>query len=127
MCALKKDEWIIGREQLPLHVGLKRVWIDLSAQKEDHSAAAFVEIKDFEKVDSVEVLRDAVGQYVLYRAAMRYNQLEYIPLFLAVPEAAFLAIFSLPLGQIAVQEAEMNLMIFDPVNEVIRKWLPFQK
>jgi hypothetical protein len=121
-----KDRWVIVREQYPIRIGLKRIWIDLSVEKEDVSATAFIEVKDFEMA-SVESLRDTIGQYILYRAAMKYAHLGDIRLFLAIPRAAFIGIFSTLIGELAIREAKMNLMVFDPVNEVIEQWLPYQK
>lgn len=124
--ALIKDGWVVVREHYPIRIELKRIWIDLHAEKFDGAAAIFVEIKDFENPIAVETLRDAIGQYVLYRAAIKYAGLQ-IPLFLAVPQSAFEELFSHAIGTIAMQEAEVNLVVFDPEEEVIQKWIPYEK
>lgn len=124
--ALAKEGWGRIRENYAIRVLSKRVWIDLRAEKEDGSATIFVEIKDFDNPSAVVTLRDAVGQYVLYRAAIKYARLN-IPIFLAVPQSAFDEIFSLPIGQIAIEEAEINLVVFDPEQEVIQRWIPYEK
>jgi hypothetical protein len=123
--ALVKDGWLIIREQYPIRVESKRVWLDLSVEKAETAAAIFVEIKDFEETSSVETLRDAISQFILYRAAIKYIGIDDMTLFLAVPGAAFADILSTMLGKLAIQEAEINLFVFDPVDEVIQQWLPY--
>ncbi len=125
--ALIKDGWAILRQQYPIRVEFKRLWIDLSAEKEATTQAIFVEVKDFEDTSSVEMLRDAIGQLFLYRAALKYANLGDIPVFLAIPTSAFAGIFGTPLGKLAVQEAGINLLVFDPIDEVIVQWLPYTK
>jgi hypothetical protein len=125
--ALVNDGWVILREHYPIRVALKRVWIDLSAEKEDSSAVALIEVKDFEDAGSVESLRDAIGQYALYRTAMKYAKLDNISLFLAIPQAAFAGIFASPLGKLTVSEMGINLIVFNPETEEIEQWLPYTK
>jgi len=125
--ALVKAGWEIIRDQYPIRIGDKRIWIDFSAEEADGSTAAFFEVKDFHNSQSVQLLRDAVGQYVLYRAAMRHAKLGAYPLFLAVPQLVFDEMLSCPVGRLVIEDVEMNLLIFDPIKESIAQWLPFTK
>jgi hypothetical protein len=124
--ALIKEGWDILRDQYPIRIGTKRVWVDLSAEKQDLSQAAFIEIKEFRDEGFVEALRDAVGQYVLYRAALKYIKMGDIPLFLAVPQTAISGIFETAIGELVIREVELNLVAFDPDLEVITQWLPYK-
>jgi hypothetical protein len=63
---------------------------------------------------------------MLYRAVLRYVQMSHIHLYLAVPNAAYLGVLSTPIGRLVIDEASMNLVVFDPQSEVIERWLPFE-
>jgi hypothetical protein len=78
-------------------------------------------------VNSVDQLRDAMGQYLLYRAAIRYARLIDAALYLAVPNLAMRGILGTALGKFVIEEASANLLIFDPVEEKIEQWLPYKK
>jgi Holliday junction resolvase-like predicted endonuclease len=123
---LVKAGWAIVRENYAIRIGLKRVWIDLSAVQPDQIKAAFIEVKGFNEPASVALLRDSVGQYILYRAAIKYAKLADTALFLAIPETAYDELFSKPIGKIVIEEAQMSLMVFDEQREEIAQWLPYR-
>jgi len=120
--ALVKDGWTILREQYKLPVGTRRLWIDVHAAKAEQ--IILVEIKGFEtSPSSVEELADALGQYVMYQVGLAANKIT-VPLYLAVPEAAYEGILSEELGRLIRQHSDMKLLVFDPNREVITKWNP---
>jgi hypothetical protein len=45
-------------------------------------------------------------------------------MYLAIPEYAYTGIFSHPLGQLYIQEQQVRLMVFDPEEEKIIRWIP---
>jgi hypothetical protein len=121
--ALIKDGWTITDEQVAVILGERRLWIDIEAVKASQHLAILVEVKGFEHMPSpVDYLADAVGTYVLYRAALDYGEVG-TPLFLAVPTAAYEGILNEDIGRQAIAKAGMNLIIFDPVKEEIRLWI----
>jgi hypothetical protein len=122
--ALIKDGWSIIQEQVPLRVEKRRLWIDIQATKADGTPDIFVEVKAVEGVSAVKDLRDAVGQYILYRAALRYAKVEDYSLFLAIPAHSYEGIITEPLGEIVIREADIALVVFDVETEIIIKWLP---
>ena len=71
----------------------------------------------------VDNLASAVGQYVLYRAALNFAGLA-IPLYLAVPIAAYVGILGETLGAQAIEAAGIRLVLFNPVTEEISRWKP---
>ena len=122
--ALTKAGWIVTAEQVAVILGERRLWIDLEAAKMSERLAILVEVKGFEKMPSpVDYLADAVGKYVLYRAALDYGGVT-TPLFLAVPTAAYKGILSEDIGQQVISKADVNLIVFDPVEEEIVLWIP---
>jgi hypothetical protein len=123
--ALEKDGWVITREQVPIRVGLRRIWIDLQATKPGDLSTIFAEVKELDSPSAVESLRDAIGQYVLYRAAMRYVKLDDEVLYLVVPSASYEGIISETLGELAIREARVNGVVFDPETKEIIQWIPY--
>ncbi len=71
----------------------------------------------------VDYLADAVGKYVLYRATLDYLEID-LPLYMAVPTAAFEGILSEKIGQQTMQKAAVRLIVFDPKTEEIVRWIP---
>lgn len=45
-------------------------------------------------------------------------------LYLAVPVETYESFFRLEFGQIAIRRYQLKLIVYDPVQEVIVKWLP---
>lgn len=105
-------------------VGERRLWIDLQATKAEQNLTILVEVKDLENSASlVAALGDTVGQYLLYQVALSANNLEF-PLYLAVPESTYQGILSEELGQRITQHIALKLLVFDPSQEVITRWIP---
>jgi hypothetical protein len=46
--ALQKDGWTILGEQVDVFVPLRRLWVDIRATKEAHTASILVEVKGFD-------------------------------------------------------------------------------
>ncbi|MEA5497145.1 element excision factor XisH family protein [Limnoraphis robusta Tam1] len=76
--ALIKENWTITHEPLHLRWGTKDMYVDLGAKQllaaelEDRKIA--VEIKSFMGYSDIEDLRNAVGQFVMYRAVLLKNR-----------------------------------------------------
>ncbi|MEB3280223.1 MAG: element excision factor XisH family protein [Lyngbya sp.] len=77
--ALIKDNWTITHDPLHLRWGTKDMYVDLGAKQllaaelEDRKIA--VEIKSFIGYSDVEDLRNAVGQFVMYRVFVKQNRI----------------------------------------------------
>jgi hypothetical protein len=122
--ALTKDGWTVTAEQVALALPGRRLWIDLRATKVSDSLVVLIEVKGFEHMPSpVEYLAAAVGQYVLYRAALDFVGVA-TPLYLAVPTAAYGGILGEPLGQQAIEAAGVRMVVFDPTRQEIIQWMP---
>lgn len=127
--ALKKDGWIITKEQYALPVGQRGVFIDIAAdrdvivaEREDQRIA--VEVKSFLGLSAVQDLRDAVGQYMLYRFALELNATGRVP-YLAVSVEAARGILSEPIGIGMLNSAQINLVIVDKDTEEVAEWKPW--
>ncbi|WP_413163532.1 element excision factor XisH family protein [Capilliphycus salinus ALCB114379] len=125
--ALIKENWTITHDPLHLRWGTKDMYVDLGAKQllaaelEDRKIA--VEIKSFIGYSDVEDLRNAVGQFVMYRAVLRKTEPNRA-LYLAVRETTYKSTFEEPIGQLLIETENLNLLIFEPKKEVIVRWIP---
>jgi hypothetical protein len=72
---------------------------------------------------SIDDLEKAIGQYVVYRAVLTEREPNRV-LYLAVPQDVLWDIFEEPLGQLLLKDNLTRVIGFDPLAEVIVKWLP---
>src|SRR5262245_44441264 len=123
--ALIKDGWTITHDPLTVPFGLRKVYLDLGAERllaaERGAEQIAVEIKSFIGVSEVADLEAALGQFVLYRSLLaRYEPAR--KLYLAVPGSAFEAILADDIGRAVREDTSMPLIVFDPSKEVVQKW-----
>lgn len=123
---LEKAGWIIVKEQEYISIGThndtnRRLYIDIKAQRNDEQLV-LVEVKGLER-SPVHEMMELVGQYLTYRIALDYLLIE-IPLYMAIPEAAYQDIFQHILGQEIIKRYAIPLLVFDPVREEIIRWIP---
>ena len=123
--ALRKDGWTITHDpfrviwkkrKLQIDVGAERL---LAAQKGDDKIA--VEIKSFIGANDLEDLYQAIGQFILYRKALRKADPDRL-LFLAIDIVAFKQIFDDPEGESLRAEEGINLLVFDKHTEDVILW-----
>lgn len=91
----------------------------VAAQKEADKIA--VEIKSFIGASDLEDLYQAIGQFILYRKALRKADPERM-LFLAMDVGAFKQIFDDPEGESLRAEEGITLLVFDKRMEEIVLW-----
>jgi hypothetical protein len=120
--ALKHDGWRIVDEQTPFVSGKRTVYIDIEAEQSQERLLIFVEVKGFQGNSQVSELADALGQYLLYRHVIDDAYGEDVPLFLAIPEEAYVGIFQEPLGLELSQKYGIKLLVIDTEQERILQW-----
>ncbi len=124
--ALVKDGWSITDDPFPMTWGENVMYVDfaaeqlLAAQRSNRRIA--VEVKSFLGKSFMTDLERALGQFVLYRAVLARREPDR-ELLLAIPFDVA-AIFKEPLGQLLVESNLVRAIIFDPVEEVITRWIP---
>lgn len=125
--ALIKDGWIITHDPLRLQWGPKDMYVDLGAEQmvaaEKAGRKIAVEIKSFIGPSEIEDLKNAVGQFILYRAVMQKTESDR-DLFLAVRQTTFLELFDEPVGKLVVESEQIKLVVFEPSTEEIVQWIP---
>jgi hypothetical protein len=125
--ALIKDGWVITHDPLRLSWGGKDLYVDLGAEElmgaEKGGRSIAVEIKSFLGRSEIDDLEKALGQFSLYRVMLALSH-PGRNLFLAVPEEAMRDVFDEPIGRLVIQEFAIQVFGFDPIAEVITRWIP---
>lgn len=126
--ALEKEGWQITHDPLVLIFRGINLILDLGAERvialERGDERIAVEIKTFERVSALNEFHSALGQFFNYRLGLRLRQPER-KLFLAVPASIFASFFQLEFVQLALTEAQIALLVYDPDAEVIVQWQQF--
>ncbi len=127
IAALIKDGWRITDDPLSVKWGQKDLYIDLGAEEllaaEKGGRQIAVEIKSFIGPSEVEDLKNALGAHVLYHDVLAKLQPKR-QLFLAIREEVYYSLFEEPIGLILLENQRVQLIIFDPQEEVIVRWIP---
>ncbi|PDW01183.1 element excision factor XisH family protein [Candidatus Viridilinea mediisalina] len=125
--ALIKAGWRITHDPLRLQWGTRDMYVDLGAEAliaaEQQDQKIAVEIKSFIGPSEIEDLRNALGQFVLYRTILETTEPERT-LYLAVREATFFAIFDEPVGKLLIEQQDLHLIVFRPDHEEVIQWIP---
>lgn len=124
--ALIADGWTITAEDYTILVGLQRVYIDLQAEREliiaqQGNERIAVEVKSFIGVSTVKDLRDAIGQYLMYRSVLDRLDPERVP-YLAIDSETAQTTFAEPLAEYMVTDHQVLLLIVDIATERIVEW-----
>ena len=125
--SLIKEGWTITDDPLSIRVGGVEMYIDLGAEKiiaaERAEEKIAVEIKSFSGSSAIYDFHLAVGQFMNYRLALKDKEPER-NLYLAVPMDTYDSFFSLKFVQTAIEDYQLNLIIYDIEKQVIVKWKP---
>lgn len=124
---LTADGWTITHDPLYLSYGGRDVYADLGAEQpvgaEKEGRKIAVEIKSFLGPSDVHELELALGQFSLYRDILAEVEPNRV-LYLAVPLHAYQGVFSEPLGQLVIRRQQLQLVVFDDIQERIVQWIP---
>ena len=91
----------------------------IAAQKDQQKIA--VEIKSFLRVSITSEFHTALGQYLNYQLILENKEADRI-LYLAVSKDTYTTFFSLLFTQKAIKKYRVNIIVYDPDEEVIIEW-----
>lgn len=116
--ALEKENWEIINDPLRLKISDDLVYmIDLAAEKYIIATKAkkviVVEIKTFQQGSNTYSFHGALGQYCVYKSALKFLDLPY-ELFLAVPHNVFKSFFQQPFIQQVLIDYDCKIMTYSP-------------
>lgn len=124
--ALEKEEWLITDDPLELQFEGTKVKIDLGAERliaaEKSGEKIAIEIKSFASNSPISDFHTALGQFLNYQIMLEETEPDR-ELYLAVPNDTYISFFQTRLVQIAVERHKLKIIVYNPVKEVIVKWL----
>ena len=124
--ALIKDGWKITAENFQLLWGGTRAYIDIIADElfvaEKEGRKIAVEVKSFVGQSNLSELEKAVGQFIIYRFAMRREDPER-ELFIAVGERIYNKLFVHPDVIELIESEDLKIVVFDESKQVLVRWI----
>ena len=124
--ALENDGWEITHDPLDLTIGGVELYADLGAERviaaERGTEKIAVEIKTFGGQSLVTEFHKAMGQYDNYQISLSILEPERI-VYLAIPEKTWNSFFQRPFIQTVLQVKNTKIIIFNPDNQTIIKWI----
>ena len=124
--ALLKSGWQVTDDPLRLEWDDTPLYIDLGAERlllaEKENERIAVEVKSFISKSKIEDLKNAIGQFVLYRAALNEQEPQR-KLFLAIRETIYQGLFIAPKTRALCQNEGISLLVFNPQTEEIVLWI----
>ncbi|MCB0517416.1 MAG: fatty-acid oxidation protein subunit alpha [Lewinellaceae bacterium] len=125
--ALEKDGWTITDDPLTVPTPDFDFYIDLGAERnligaEKGGAEIAVEIKSLLRNSYFYDFYQALGQFMIYRLAMNKKGMN-MPLFLAVPNLAFEALFQVSIFKESLAHYSVHILVFDENEKIILQWL----
>lgn len=81
-----------------------------------------VEVKSFVGRSFVADLQSAIGQYQMYQIVIEAQGLDF-RLYMAIASTLYETRFQSPLAQLMVERGGVNLLVFDPNQEVVEQWI----
>jgi hypothetical protein len=125
--ALQTDGWTITHDPLLIPYGDRRLFIDLGAERvtigaERGGERIAVEIASFVADSPVRDLQEAVGQFVVYCALLAQTEPDR-SLYLGVSTQAYDSVLSEPVGQLVAAEVRLRLLVFDPNEGKVARWI----
>ena len=124
--ALIKDGWKITAENLQLPWGGTQTYIDIIADEvfvaEKEGRKIAVEVKSFIGKSNLSELEKAVGQFIIYRFAMRKED-PTRELFLAVGEKIYNKLFVNADVIELIETEDLKIVVFNESKEEIVRWI----
>jgi len=124
--ALEKEKWVITEDPLKVGAGGAKFEIDLGAERivaaDRGEEKIAIEIKTFAGDSPITDYHAALGQFLNYRLALELNNIDR-SLYLAIPTLIYEAFFQKEFLKISVERYQIKLIVYEPVNEVIEKWI----
>ena len=125
--ALIKAAWTITDDPFRISFGIRKVFVDLGAEKnllaaENGADKIAVEIKSFVGISKMNDLENAIGQYIVYRTYLNEIEPDRL-LYLAIDDETFTELFYDVSGRILLDVNKIRLIVVDPVQEEIMQWI----
>jgi hypothetical protein len=124
--AMQKDGWNITDDPLNIKYGEVDLKVDLGVEKiiiaQKGTKKIAVEIKSFIKTSIVSEFNSALGQYLAYYKIISKTEPDR-ELYLAIPSEVYNFIFKKPFFIEMIDDYNLKLIVYEPSNEEIVKWI----
>jgi hypothetical protein len=125
MRALDKEGWGVVKEQYTVAIEEHVIFADLLLQRGQSPLSQqmiILEVKCFSAASGLSEFYQALGQYLVYRNALRLTE-QALSLYLVVPQEVYDDLFQWPHVQASVLEAKMKLVVINLSEERIVEWI----
>lgn len=128
--ALENEGWKISADPLRIYISdTAYLEIDLAAESvfkaERNQEKIAVEVKSFLRKSFISAFHEAIGQYLDYKSALADSEPDRV-VYLAITEDAFLhELFQGKFIQKRMREENVNLIVFDPIQNKIVEWINY--
>lgn len=123
---LEQEGWIITDDPYRIEFERTNFEIDLAAEKiiaaEKDNQKIAVEVKSFLNPSAVTDFYNALGQFLSYRLVLKNIEPQRV-LFLAIPLDAYEVFFQTTFAQLAINEYQLKLIIYDSNKGGLTKWI----
>lgn len=124
--ALIKDGWLITDDPYIIQYRRTVLYADLGAERaiaaERGAQKLVVEVKSFVGPSKIQDLKEALGQYDIYRYLLEETAPER-KLYIAVSQTAYQTFFIQDIAQLILKKHQLSMIIVDLEKEEIRQWI----
>jgi len=124
--ALINDDWVITDDSYIIQYRRTTLYADLGAERpiaaERDNQKLVVEVKSFVGTSKIQDLKEALGQYDIYRYLLE----ETAPdrrLYIAVSTVVYKSFFIQDVVQLILRKHRLPLIIVDTAREEIEQWI----
>jgi hypothetical protein len=124
--AIEKGGWTITNDQYTVQYAEFIMYADLAAERliaaQRGKEKIAVEIKSFISRSAVQDVRDALGQYIMYRTYLTRIESDR-KLYLAISTKTYHDVFSLKAVQLLVQQFTIAIIVVNIEQEEVVAWI----
>jgi XisH protein len=124
--ALIKDGWLITDDPYIIQYRRTTLYADLGAERpiaaERNGQKLVVEVKSFIGASKIQDLKEALGQYDIYRYLLEETAPDR-KLYIAISKVAYNAFFTQDVTQLILNRHQLPIIVVDLETEEIMQWI----
>jgi hypothetical protein len=124
--ALIKDGWLITDDPYVIQYRRTTLYADLGAERpiaaERNGQKLVVEVKSFIGASKIQDLKEALGQYDIYRYLLEETAPDR-KLYIAISKAAYNTFFTQDVTQLILNRHQLPIIVVDLETEEIMQWI----
>ena len=124
--ALIKDNWVITDDPYVIQYRRTVLYADLGAERpiavERQGQKLVVEVKSFVGASKIQDLKEALGQYDIYRYLLE----EIAPerkLYIAISQIAYKTFFTQDITRLILNKHQLPIIVVDTEKEKVLQWI----